>query len=77
MFRNTTTDEMMLQSAIRDCQNAGLEVTVCHIHEAMQILILVKEANGFPLTSGKFDSCNATGAVLFLINTRNDYRSWK
>lgn len=77
MFRNTTTDEMMLQSAIQDCRNVGLEVTLVEIFESMQILILVKEANGFPLTSGKFDSCNATGAVLFLINTRNDYRSWK
>lgn len=77
MFRNSTTDELMLQAAIQDCREAGLEVTICRLLETAQVLILVKESNDFPLTSGKFDMFNATGAINFLINTRNDYRSWK
>lgn len=77
MFGNSMTDEMMLRAAIQDCQESGLEVSVVRLFETMQVLILVKEENGYPLTSGTFDLLNATGAINFLINTRNDYRSWK
>lgn len=77
MFKNSLTDDIMLQAAIRDCGDAGLVVTMVALFETQQILILVKEANGFPLTSGTFDMFNATGAFQFLVNTYNDYRSWK
>ncbi|WKV24211.1 hypothetical protein LET1_00010 [Pectobacterium phage LET1] len=77
MFKNSLTDDMMLQAAIRDCRDAGLVVTMVALFETHQILILVKEANGFPLTSGTFDMFNETGALNFLVNTHNDYRSWK
>lgn len=76
MFGNSMTDEMMLQAAIKDCREVGLEVTIYQLSAAMAVVILVKEANGFPLTAGKFELFNATGAVQFLINTYNDYRSW-
>ena len=76
MFRNSMTDEMMLRAVIQDCQESGLRVSLTHILETRQVIILVKEENGFPLTSGTFDVLNTTGALNFLINTRNDYRSW-
>lgn len=76
MFGNSMTDDMMLRDAIQDCREAGLVVRLTHIFETRQVIILVKEDNGFPLTSGTFDMLNATGAINFLINTRNDYRSW-
>ena len=76
MFGNSMTDDMMLRALIQDCREAGLVVNLTHILETRQVIILVKEDNGFPLTSGTFDMLNTTGAINFLINTRNDYRSW-
>lgn len=77
MFSNSMTDDMMLREAIQDCRESGLVVSFYHLRETRQAVILVKEDNGFPLTSGTFDTLNALGAINFLINTRNDYRSWK
>lgn len=77
MFSNSMTDDMLLREAIQDCQEAGLVVTLVLSSDMRQVIILVKEENGFPLTSGTFDTLNALGAISFLMNTRNDYRSWK
>ena len=76
MFGNSMTDDMMLRTVIQDCRELGLVVSLTHLFETRQVIILVKEDNGFPLTSGTFDMLNTLGAINFLINTRNDYRSW-
>lgn len=77
MFNNSLTDEMAIHEAMRDCRDVGLVVRIVALHATAKVLILVKEANGFPLTSGTFDTFNATGALNFLVRTYNDYRSWK
>lgn len=74
MFTGNLTDQMALADAAGDCRAADLQVTF--VDTGSFIIVYVKEANDFPLTSGTFSRENLLGAIHFLVTTRNDYRSW-
>lgn len=75
MFEGSLTDQMHLQDAIRDLRSTGLYVGLDS--SPIEVLIWVREPNGWVLTYRSFRKHNILGAIEFITKTTQDYRSWK